>query len=373
MARILAALSGGIDSSVAAALLVGEGHDVVGVSLQLSDESRGGAVSRCCSPSDLRDARRVCDHLGIPHYVLNEEAAFEEEVVAPFVEAYRAGRTPNPCVGCNSRLKFGTLMEAARSIGAERIATGHYARLAPDPGGGAPRILRGRDRAKDQSYFLFDLDEAQREMALFPLGEMTKKEANAAAVRLGLPVAGKGESQDLCFLPEGGVAAFLETRLGPAAPVAIHHVDGRLLGSAEGLRAVTVGQRRGLGVAAPEPLYVIAGRPAAGRVTVGGREHLASRRVHLSGLRLHGRAAGEGTFRAHARIRYRHPGASATVSPLTGGGAEVLFDEPQEAVTPGQALVLYDGEALLGGGWIETFPDGTRAPGLARRTLPLHS
>lgn len=363
MARILAALSGGVDSSVAAALLVGQGHDVVGVSLQLSDESRGGTVSRCCSPTDLRDARRVCDHLGIPHYVINEEEAFEARVVAPFVEGYRRGRTPNPCVGCNSTLKFGTLMEIARSVGAERVATGHYARLRRG-GAGEVRILEGRDRGKDQSYFLFDLDGRQRRAAMFPLGEMTKEETLSLAFRLELPVAGKGESQDLCFLPGGDLGAFLEDRLGPEGEGEIRHTDGRLLGRRRGLRGMTVGQRKGLGLSSTRPLYVLRVEPSGERVTVGEREHVLSRRAVLSGVRLHdGALERRGSFRARARIRSRHPGAPAAVRLRPGGAAVIDFDQPQEAVTPGQAAVLYDGEALLGGGWIDRVSVGPEVPG----------
>jgi len=362
MARILAALSGGVDSSVAAALLKGGGHDVVGVSLQLSDESRGGAVSRCCSPEDLRDARRLCDHLAIPHYVVNEEEAFEREVVAPFVESYRAGRTPNPCVGCNSRLKFGTLLEIARSIGAGRVATGHYARRTGGGDEGPARILKGRDRAKDQSYFLFDLDEAQREAALFPLGEMTKEGVVATARRLGLPNAGKAESQDLCFLPGGDVAGFLEERLGPAAAGEVRHVDGRLLGRHEGRHGLTVGQRRGLGIPAKRPLYVLEMEEGGGAITVGEREHLFVREIAVSGARMHDPRLAGASFRASARIRHRHEGVPSDVTFLTESCLRVRFDEAQAAPTPGQALVLYEGDLVVGGGWIEPFRVGPEAP-----------
>ncbi|HXI04107.1 MAG TPA: tRNA 2-thiouridine(34) synthase MnmA [Candidatus Saccharimonadales bacterium] len=353
MARILAALSGGVDSSVAAALLVAQGHEVVAVSLQLSDESRGGAVSRCCSAADIHDARRVAGHLGIPHYVLNEEDLFDREVVTPFANGYRAGRTPNPCVACNSRLKFGSLLSIARSIGADRVATGHYARLVPDPATGRGRILRGRDREKDQSYFLFDLDEAQRDAALFPMGERTKAEAYRLAESFELPVAGKPESQDLCFIPGGDVAGWLADRLGPAREGDIRHVDGRLLGRHGGIREVTIGQRRGLGVSGRRPLHVVAVEAATDTVVVGEREHLLSCGLVARGVRLHDARLQEGAFRAEARIRHRHPGAAAEVKPGGDGQWEVRFDEPQWAVTPGQAVVFYDGDLLLGGGWID--------------------
>ncbi|MBI3450951.1 MAG: tRNA 2-thiouridine(34) synthase MnmA [Acidobacteria bacterium] len=347
-------MSGGLDSSVAAALLVKDGHDVVGVSLQLSDESRGGAVSRCCSSADLRDARLVAAALDIPYYVVNDEAAFDREVRAPFLDAYAAGRTPNPCVRCNSALKFGTLLRIARAIGADRIATGHYARVEADPATGAPRLLRGVDRAKDQSYFLFDLDASQLGAALFPLGGMTKAAVREAAVAMDLPVAGKAESQDLCFVPGGDTRAYLREALGSGAAGDVVDASGAVLGNHRGVHEFTVGQRRGLGIAASRPLYVLAVDGASNRVVVGGESELDAATLTASGCRLHDATHWAGPFRAEARIRSRHEGAPADVTPLGDGRMRVAFEKPQRAVTPGQAIVLYDGDRVLGGGWIDS-------------------
>jgi tRNA-specific 2-thiouridylase len=353
MARILSAMSGGVDSSVSTALLVREGHDVVGVSLQLSDESAGGAVSRCCSPTDLKDARLVAGLLGIPYYVINEEAAFERGVRAPFLEEYRAGRTPNPCVRCNSHLKFGSLLRIASSIGATHVATGHYARLREDPRTGRTDLLTGSDRAKDQSYFLFDLSDEQRRVALFPLGEKTKGEVYALAAALDLPVAGKPESQDLCFVPGGDTRAYLRKKIVDGRPGEIVDVAGQVLGRHAGIHDFTVGQRRGLGLASPRPLYVLSLDADADRVVVGPSEELESPGLVASECRLHDDALQGSPFRAEARIRSRHTPSPAIIVPLGGGRLAVRFDTPQRAVTPGQALVLYDDERVLGGGWIE--------------------
>jgi len=354
MSRVLSAMSGGLDSSVATALLVKAGHDVIGVSLQLSDESRGGAVSRCCSSADLRDARLVAAALGIPYYVVNDEEAFDREVRAPFLESYAAGRTPNPCVRCNSTLKFGTLLRIARAIGADRIATGHYARIDRDGATGAPRLLRGVDRAKDQSYFLFELDDAQLGAALFPVGGLMKAAVREAAVAMDLPVAGKAESQDLCFIPGGDTRAYLREALGQGSPGEIVDAAGAVLGTHRGVHEFTVGQRRGLGVTGRRALYVLSVDGAANRVVVGTEEDLDAPALVASGCRLHDAALWGRPFRAEARIRSRHDGAPAEVTPLQDGRLRVVFDRPQRAVTPGQAIVLYDGDRVLGGGWIDS-------------------
>jgi tRNA-specific 2-thiouridylase len=348
-------MSGGVDSSVAAAILAGEGHDVVGVSLQLSDHgSAAGAASRCCSPADLRDARLVAGRLGIPHYVLNQEEAFEREILDPFLDAYRRGTTPNPCVRCNSALKFGALLKIARAIGATCVATGHYARKELDVATGRHRILRAVDRNKDQSYFLFDLDEEQIEAARFPLGGMSKTRVSEMAFELGLPVAGKRESQDLCFIPDGDVASFLEERIGAGAPGEIVDTEGGVLGAHGGVHGYTVGQRRGIGISSRRPLYVLSIDAARNRVVVGGGEDLDADVVVASGCRISDPEIAAGPTRVEAKIRSRHDASPGIAEVLPAGRVRMRFDEPQRAVTPGQALVIYRGEAVAGGGWIES-------------------
>lgn len=354
MARILAALSGGVDSSVAAAILVRDGHEVIGVSLQLSDHSGGGTVSRCCSASDLRDARKVSAFLKIPYYVLNEELTFKQVVLEPFMKEYGAGRTPNPCVACNSHLKFGSLVRMAKALGLEKVATGHYARLEQDEAGRAPRLLRALDQGKDQSYFLYDLDEEQRRRSLFPLGGMAKPDVKALAGEMGLPVAGKGESQDLCFIPDGDLRAFLRREIREDRSGDMVDREGRILGRHAGVHQFTIGQRRGLGLAGRKPLYVISLDGPARRVVVGSREELFCRGLEVAGVRMHDRSLEGSPFRAEAKVRSRHVPAPCQVRIVKPGRARILFDDAQEAVTPGQAVVLYREELVLGGGVIES-------------------
>jgi tRNA-specific 2-thiouridylase len=348
-ARILVALSGGVDSSVAAALLVEQGFEVIGVTLRLV-----GGASRCCSLEDAEDARRVAARLGIRFYVADYAEAFRREVIEPFADAYLAGRTPVPCVACNRRFKFGRVLERARALGAEAVATGHYAQIGRDAATGALELRRAADAAKDQSYFLFDLGPDELARVRFPVGGLTKAEVRARARALGLATAEKPESQEICFVPDGDYARVVEeVRPGAARAGAIVDEAGRALGRHRGVHRFTVGQRRGLGVAAGERLYVKAIDPAAASVTVAPAARAGAAGARLSGVRWVAGSAPPAPVRASVRVRHRHAGATAEVSPLPAQGARVLFDAPVAAVAPGQAAVFYDGERVLGGGWIE--------------------
>ncbi|HZI93125.1 MAG TPA: tRNA 2-thiouridine(34) synthase MnmA [Patescibacteria group bacterium] len=357
MKRLLVGMSGGVDSSVAAAMLAAAGHDVIGVSLQLYDHSESGRVARCCSPEDFLDARRVASLFGFPYYVINKEELFSRRVLDYFVEEYRVGRTPNPCARCNADVKFEALADLARSLGAEAVATGHYARLLDDPASGHRRLMRAADPAKDQSYFLFDLTQEQLDMALFPLGDMTKRQVREQAIRFGLDSAGKPESQDVCFVEGGDYRDFLRRRTslsGLAEPEgAMVGIGGETLGRHDGLSGYTVGQRRGLGVAASKRLYVVAVDAPGNRVVLGGEEDLLCDRLSLTGVRCHATGPRGGRFEASVRVRYRHAGAPAKVTLETGERATVTFDEPQRSVSAGQAAVFYQGDLVIGGGWID--------------------
>lgn len=352
--RVVVAMSGGVDSSVAAALLVEQGYEVIGVMLRLWAEElspQGGGFNRCCSLESIHDARAVADRLGIPFYVINAEGPFKENVVDFFVEQYIAGRTPNPCLVCNRRIRFGFLLEHARSLGARYLATGHYARVRRGEDG-RYQLWRGADRSKDQSYVLSVLGQAELAQALFPVGEYTKPEVRGLAAARGLPTASRVESQDLCFIADGDYRRFLAEHAGEAIrPGPILDRQGRQLGTHRGLPFYTIGQRSGLGIAAPQPLYVLALDVARNAVIVGTAVDLGQRWLRAEQVNW---VAGEppaGPIRAAVQIRYRAEAVPATIVPQMDA-AEVHLAEPVRAITPGQAAVFYDGEVCLGGGII---------------------
>ena len=374
---IAVAMSGGVDSSTVAAILAQSGdgsadsrNAVVGLTLQLWDQTRLAGrhgtpdaaetmkAGRCCSLDDVYDARRVAQHLGIPYYVVNQQQRFEEAVVRPFVAEYLAGRTPIPCSLCNNHLKFDQLLKTAQSIGADSIATGHYAVNEFDPVRGRWILKRPTDRAKDQTYFLFGLTQEQLAHTLFPLGRMTKPEVREAARQHGLALAEKPDSQEICFIPGGDYKQFLTAYLeeqGEQLPETDGNVvtsTGEVLARHDGIFNFTVGQRKGLGVSSPTPLYVLSIDPASHRVTVGADEELATRSLRASELNWISIPVLTAPMRVRIKIRHRHEPAWARLEPA--GLEEVIatFDEPQRAVTPGQSAVFYDGDEVVGGGWI---------------------
>jgi len=355
--RIVVGMSGGVDSSVAAALLVEQGFDVVGITMRVAPAPAGAEpVSRfgsCCGTEATEDARRVARALGIPHYLLNMEDEFEQKVIGSFVAAYGAGRTPVPCVACNSELKFGSLLGRARAWDALAVATGHYARLGRDPVTGRQLLLRAMDARKDQTDFLWPLSQAQLAAARFPVGALTKDEVRAHARRLGLVTADKPESQEICFVPDDDYRGFLRRRAPEMfRPGAIVDRRGSVVGTHAGIAAYTVGQRRGLGLATGRPLYVVDLDAERNTVRVGEARDLDSDRVVAEAVNFIACEPPRTPLRVEAKIRHSHRPAAATVCALEGNRAQVVFDTPQRAASPGQSVVFYDGDVVVGGGVI---------------------
>jgi tRNA-specific 2-thiouridylase len=348
--RVLVAMSGGVDSSAAAALLAAEGHDVLGVAMRVADFSDAARGRSCCAPDDLEDARRAARRLGIPFYVANVEERFAERVIAPFVEDYLAGRTPNPCVACNSRVKFAWLLSRARALGA-KLATGHYARV--ERRGDRLALLAATDGAKDQSYFLHGLGQDALADVLFPVGGLAKPAVRALAARAGLPNAEKPESQEICFVTRGDAADFVALR-APARlrPGEVVSTAGEVLARHEGVHRFTVGQRRGLGVAGPEPHYVVRIEPEAARVVIGTAAEASRDAFGVVEASWVAGAPPMGPREVRVKVRHRHEGERGTVTATAGGGAEVRLAAPVRGVAPGQAAVFYDGDEVVGGGRI---------------------
>lgn len=355
--RVVVGMSGGVDSSVAAALLVEQGYDVVGITLRVwpwrEPEQAAERFGSCCSPETAEDARQVARRLGIPYYVLNHEQEFDRTVVADFTGEYLAGRTPSPCVVCNRDVKFGTLLRRALAWEAMTVATGHYARISRHPVTGRYLLWRGKDARKDQSDFLWPLSQKQMAAARFPLGELTKEEVRARARALDLPVADKPESQEICFIPDNDYRGFLRDRI-PAAfvPGPIVNRRGRVLGTHQGVGAYTVGQRRGLGISSDRPLYVLSVDPEQNVVVVGEGAETEHERLVATQANFFPFDRLDGELEVHAKIRHRHTAAPATIRPLEADRVEVIFDAPQRAITPGQSVVFYRDEQVIGGGII---------------------
>jgi tRNA-specific 2-thiouridylase len=358
-------MSGGVDSSVVAGLLHRQGETIVGLTMQLWNHRRlpdlapdGPVQHRCCSIDDVYDARRVAEHCGFPFYVVNFERQFEDSVVRPFVQDYLSGRTPIPCTHCNNAVKFDQLLLTARQIGAERLATGHYARIRHNTETQRYELWRALDSSKDQSYFLFGLTQAQLSRSLFPLGELTKEEVRGLARAMGLPVAEKPESQEICFVPSGEYADFIDEYLAEqrsAVPQQFGEIvttSGQVLGKHAGLHHYTIGQRRGLGIAAGRPMYVVRIENDSRRLVVGGDAELHRDTCEVRAVNWISIATLERPMRIMAKIRHKHEPAAATVEPGADGTVRLRFDAPQRAITPGQAAVFYDGDCVVGGGWI---------------------
>ncbi len=355
--KVVAGMSGGVDSSVAAALLKEEGHDVIGATMQLyprdAEKDDGHNSSTCCGLDAIEDAKRVAYKLGIPHYVMDLRDVFARMVIDDFCREYSLGRTPNPCILCNRYIKFGTLMERARELGADYIATGHHARVEQDEATGTYLLKKGVDTQKDQSYFLCQLTQEQLSHTVFPIGNLTKDRVRQIASEMNLPVATKPESQEICFIPDDDYPRFLKNYIPEAAePGPILDRQGNTVGEHRGLMFYTIGQRKGLGIAAAEPLYVTDIYPDRNAVVVGTKEQTYGDELIASNLNWIATARPEHDIKVKAKVRYRHPEAEATVTPPDESSVYVKFKEPQMAITPGQAIVFYDGDTVVGGGTI---------------------
>ena len=351
--RVLLGMSGGVDSSVAGYLLREQGYDVVGVTMKVwPQDCISRAEDKCCGPQAVADARGVAHALGFPHYVVDEADQFERLVIDYFSSEYQAGRTPNPCVMCNEKLKFGNLWKKAQALDCDYIATGHYAIIEHHPDRAVLR--KGIDPRKDQSYFMFSLRQPQLQRALTPLGGMAKPAIREIARSLGLKVADKVDSQEICFVPGNDYKAFLRSHLGEEEFHAggIYDLEGNFLGKHEGIELFTIGQRKGLPGGSPQPRYVVDLDPATNRVLVGSAEDLVSDDFEIDQINWISRHDSEEPLEVTVKIRYSHPGTCATVTPMENGRARIQLHEPQKAVTPGQAAVIYDGDVVLGGGWI---------------------
>lgn len=353
--RITVAMSGGVDSSVAVPLLQEQGYEVRGVTLQLwgKDVCVSAGSRLCCSVRDTLDAKAVAKRLGIPHETLELTEVFRTSVISYFIESYREGLTPNPCIACNDHIKFGALLEHAEALGAPLVATGHYARLSADARTGRTQLRRGRDAGKDQSYVLFNLTQEQLSHTRLPLGELTKDDVRDRARVLGLVTADKPDSQDICFVRDRNKDGFLRKELAAAEhPGPITDREGHVLGTHKGLLGFTIGQREGIGISASTPFYVLEMDQSSNRLVVGSREDLLARELTAERVNWVSIDAPTTPIRARVKIRSRHEGADALLTPTSDGQVRVIFDEPQSAITPGQAAVFYDDDLLLGGGWI---------------------